>query len=72
MGIDSVDNVPPPVSNYEDQVQKPEPEKPEDNSTDQENDSSVQPAVPNDDTGSTIKQIAPQDDEEGNSVDLLA
>lgn len=71
MGIESVNNVPPPVNNYEDQVQKPEPEKPEDN-TEQVENTPVQPATPNDDINSTIKEIAPQNDDEGKNVDLLA
>jgi len=71
MGIESVNDVPPPVSNYEDQVQKPEPERPVDG-TEQTTDTSVQPAVPNDDIDSTIKEIAPQNDDEGKNVDLLA
>lgn len=71
MGIESVNDAPPPVNNYEDQVQKPEPEKPADD-TEQTRDTSVQPAVPNDDIDSTIKEIAPQNDDEGKNVDLLA
>ncbi|MCD6121850.1 MAG: hypothetical protein J7K04_08435 [Spirochaetales bacterium] len=71
MGMESVNDVPPPANKYEDRVQKPEPEKPAD-STNQAESTPVQQPTPNDDVDSTIKEITPQDDDAGKNVDLLA